>query len=74
MEPLLKKMLNAAGISAIKYVHQDSLGSTSTMSASTGNAISSISYFLFGLTGTGSFNTTLLCIVRWTTSAWVRKR
>ncbi len=42
----------------LRYVHQDSLGSTSTMSASDGTAISSISYFSFGLTRTGSVNTT----------------
>jgi len=32
----------------LSYVHQDSLGSTSTMSASDGTAISSIAYFPFG--------------------------
>jgi len=42
----------------LRYVHQDSLGSTSTMSASDGTAISSIAYFPFGLTRTGSVNTT----------------
>jgi RHS repeat-associated protein len=37
----------------LRYVHQDSLGSTSTMSAS----ISSIAYFPFGSTRTGTVNT-----------------
>jgi len=42
----------------LRYVHQDSLGSTSAMTASDGTAISSIAYFPFGLTRTGSVNTT----------------
>jgi RHS repeat-associated protein len=41
----------------LRYVHQDSLGSTSTVSASDGTAISSIAYFPFGSTRTGSVNT-----------------
>jgi RHS repeat-associated protein len=42
----------------LKYIHQDSLGSTSVMSTSTGTLDSSISYFPFGATRTGSVNTT----------------
>jgi RHS repeat-associated protein len=42
----------------LRNVHQDSLGSTSMMSTSTGSAISSIAYFPFGATRTGSVNTT----------------
>jgi hypothetical protein len=39
------------------YIHQDSLNSTSVMSTSTGTLDSSISYFPFGTTRTGSVNT-----------------
>jgi RHS repeat-associated protein len=41
----------------LRYVHQDSLGSTSTMSASDGTSISSIAYLPFGATRTGTINT-----------------
>jgi RHS repeat-associated protein len=42
----------------LRYVHQDSLSSTSVMSDSSGTSISSISYLPFGSTRTGSVNTT----------------
>ena len=41
----------------LRYIHQDSLGSTSVMSDPAGASISSISYFPFGLTRTGSVST-----------------
>jgi YD repeat-containing protein len=46
---------NAGG--TLKYIHQDSLGSTSVMSTSTGTLDSSIAYFPFGATRTGSVST-----------------
>jgi len=42
----------------LKYIHQDSLGSTSVMSTSTGTLDSSISFYPFGATWAGSINTT----------------
>ncbi|MFZ7133301.1 MAG: RHS repeat-associated core domain-containing protein [Eubacteriales bacterium] len=41
----------------IKYIHQDSLSSSSVMSDSVGQAISTITYFPFGATRTGSVDT-----------------
>jgi RHS repeat-associated protein len=41
----------------LKYIHQDSLGSTSVMSTSTGTVDSSMTFYPFGATRTGSVNT-----------------
>ena len=41
----------------LRYVHQDSLSSTSVMSTSTGTFDSSMTFFPFGLTRTGSVST-----------------
>ncbi len=46
---------NAGG--TLKYIHQDSLGSSSVMSTSTGTLDSSISFYPFGATRTGSVST-----------------
>ena len=43
--------------STLKFVIQDNLGSTSTMSTSTGTLDSSVSYYPFGSVQTGSVNT-----------------
>jgi RHS repeat-associated protein len=43
--------------STLRYVSQDNLGSTSTMSTSTGTLDSSISYYPFGVVQSGSVNT-----------------
>jgi RHS repeat-associated protein len=43
--------------STLRYVSQDNLGSTSTMSTSTGTLDSSISYYPFGSVQSGSVNT-----------------
>jgi RHS repeat-associated protein len=42
----------------LRYIHTDSLGSTSVMTTSTGTVDSSIAYFPFGSTRTGTVNTT----------------
>ena len=42
----------------LRYIHQDSLGSTSVMTTSTGTLDSSIAFYPFGTTWTGSVNTT----------------
>jgi RHS repeat-associated protein len=41
----------------LKYIHQDSLSSSSVMSDSVGQAISTVTYFPFGATRTGSIDT-----------------
>jgi hypothetical protein len=42
----------------LRYIHQDSLSSTSVMSTSTGTLDSSMTFYPFGATRTGSVNTT----------------
>ena len=51
------KLIATRAGDTLTYIHQDSLGSTSTVSSSTGALVSSIRYYPFGGTRSGSVDT-----------------